>query len=171
MAKSIPQIILTQDMSKMPTAVREALDSLVMQTNSALNQIFAKVNSKQTFIGMGAPENTDSFTVQGKSNGFWLIWRTVPHSDRYLIVMAVDAGMNQVVARIPILDGQANSFFIYTGTVTITRSFQLYAGNGTVYGLPSTIKTASTTGVGDTAPSNPPEYSVVDDLPAPSQGG
>jgi len=122
---------------------------MVDQVNFAIQQLSNRQESQSTY-STGTPPTPTGFAVEGRNGGFIARWAPVDpaRADGYLLVMAKDAGMLQIVKRMDIGDVRDTTELIFIGDSAVTRYFQLHSKNGRVYSQPtasvSAVSTAST---------------------------
>lgn len=139
----------------------KALNEHLLVITNILNQSLQSVQNRLNTIqqtGARQPVPVSGFTATGKQGLFHLVWNRIANVDGYVIVQALDSAMTQIVGRHTIVDGEQCSFNISVGNVAVTNSFQVYAFQGSQYGLPSPIATATSVvyGSAESAPSSPP---------------
>lgn len=137
------------------------LNEHLVVLNTILNQGLQSMQNRLNTIqqtGARQPVPISGFTVTGKQGLFHLVWSKIANVDGYVIVQASDSAMNQIIGRHTVVDGEQCSYQIPVGNVAVTNSFQVYAYQGTQYGSPSPIATATTLTftTSEAAPSAPP---------------
>ena len=153
-----PQLI--EGLSHYGENLKAINEHFLLMTN-ILNQSLQSMQNRLNTIqqtGARAPVPVSGFAVTGKQGLFHLVWNKIANVDGYVIVQASDSAMTQIVGRHTILDGEQCSFNIPVGNVSVTNSFQVYAFQGSQYGLPSPIATATSAvyGASEAAPASPP---------------
>lgn len=140
--------------------VKNLHDHLVQMTdilNQGLQSLQNRVNTVQQ-VRAATPPTVTGLTVTGKQGLFYLTWNRIAHTDGYVVVQALDAGMVQIIGRFNIPDGDSCIYSVPVGNVAVTSSFQVYAYQGNKYSDPSSIVTATTVvyGSAEAAPPQPP---------------